>query len=108
MRRAQRPTTSLETPRNGPLRTVMKAGKGRSAERNLLGVFEELLEANVGEGMVGELLDDLEGDRADVGAELSGLEHVDGAAHAGHQHLGVVAVVLIDRDDLLDELHALV
>src|SRR5690606_11396286 len=50
--------------------------RGGSALRHPLPVLQEGLDAALGEGVVGELLDDLEGDGGDVGAETGRLEHV--------------------------------
>src|SRR5262249_46703020 len=85
-------------PKRMPAPWTLYRLKLASLERNLLPVFDELLQTDVGERMVCELLDDLERDRADVGSELRRLQHVRRAANARHEHLGVKPVVLVDGE----------
>src|SRR5919197_3617931 len=73
--------------------------------RYLLPVVEEALQTDVGEGVLGHLLEDVEGERDDVRPELRGLDHVDRMPDLGHEDLAVPIVVAEDRDDIADHLH---
>lgn len=55
--------------------------------------------------MVGEFADDGVGDGGDVGSGHGGFDNVQRMANARYEHFGQVAVVVINRDDLLDQLH---
>src|SRR2546430_9119746 len=75
--------------------------------RDLLPIVQESLQADVGQGVLGHLLEHVEGERDDVRAELRGLDHVDGMSDARHQDLPVPVVVPENPGDLPDALHAL-
>ncbi len=53
--------------------------------------------------MLGELLDDAEGQGGDVGADERGAQHVHGVAHRRDEDLRVESVAPVDLHDLLDE-----
>ena len=93
MRRAQRADHELGDTAKWPVTNGNEGRQRTSAQPS--GIFlassRNFLRPMSVSGMLGELLDHLEGEGADVGAELRGLEHVDRVAHAGHQHLGVVS-----------------
>ena len=62
--------------------------------------------SDVGQGMLNELVKDLEGQGRDVGPGQGGLEHVHGVAHRRDDDLRVVGVVVEDGDHLGHAVHA--
>ena len=56
--------------------------------------------------MGNQLLDNLERDSANIGAQPGRLEDVHRVSHRGHQDFGFVDVVAVDRNDILDQRHA--
>ena len=57
-------------------------------------VSQELLDAGVGQGVLGQLEHDRIGDGGDVGADQGRVEHVNRVAYAGDDDLAGVAVVV--------------
>src|SRR3989475_11873546 len=75
--------------------------------RDLLPIVQESLQADVGQGVLGHLLEHVEWERDDVRAELRGLDHVEGMSDARNQDLTVPVVVPENLGDLSDDLHSL-
>src|SRR6185369_513883 len=74
--------------------------------RHALPILQELIDAGVGQRVFGELNHDRIGDGGDIGADKGRVEDMDRVAHAGHDDLGHVAVVVEDGADLFDDPHA--
>ena len=69
-------------------------------------IGQELLDAGVGQGVLGQLDHDRIGDGGDVGADQGRVEDMDRIAHAGHDDLGHIAIVVKNGADLFDDPHA--
>src|SRR5882724_11682140 len=76
--------------------------------RQLLPVLQEFLQADVGERMLDERLEDGKRHGRDVGPQARGLDHVQGIPDAGGQDLALEVVVVEDGPDLAHDLHAYV
>src|SRR3990172_782925 len=97
--------------RDRPLFFRLEAFRRRSSRaapllRDFLPVVQEPLQPDVRQGVLRHLLQDLERKRDDVRPELRGLDHVEGVAHGGDEDLALELVVPEDRDNLADDLHA--
>src|SRR4051812_24007803 len=95
-----RPTVSRADLQVRPLRLPRQLGL------RLLPVSDELLQADVGQRMVEERIDDSGGTRADVRSHPRGFDDVHRAARAGDENLRRELVVAEDLDDLLNQVHA--
>ena len=74
--------------------------------RYLLPICQELLNANIREGMLDELHEHLVGDGGDMSTGQSGFDNMRGVPDAGNDHFCIVPVVFVNGDDLTDEIHA--
>src|SRR5262249_38256493 len=80
--------------------------RSRASRVCLLPVLEEMLEADVGEWMVEERLDDLRRAGADIGAEPGRLDDVHRMPAACDEHFRGELVVTKDLEDLLHDGHS--
>src|SRR5262249_19586981 len=95
----------VESPYTWPMTGPSYHGVTTALPGDLLGVLDELLEADIGQRMLHELREHAERDGADVRAEQRGVDHVRRVAHRRDQHLGLEVVVVVDLHDLLDDVH---
>jgi hypothetical protein len=70
-------------------------------------IAEELLQAPVGKRMIEELVDNFERHGSDMGASHCRGDNVVWRAERRREDLGLVAVVVVDLDDLVDEFHSI-
>src|SRR5436190_3422773 len=72
----------------------------------LLPILQELLEADVGQGMFEQLIDDRCRDGHHVRAHARGLDHVNRAAHTRDEHFRRVVGIVEQVDNLPNDRHA--
>jgi len=53
-----------------------------------------------------KLLDNAERNRSNIGAGKCSLDHMLRMTNACNDHLGMIAIVIVDSDDLLDQCHS--
>jgi hypothetical protein len=70
-------------------------------------ILHKLLKSLVRQRVVKQRVQRLERHGSDIGTGLSRLNHVIGSAQACRQNVGFVAVVAIDLNDVVDEVHAI-
>ena len=85
---------------------MSRTGTSARLARSLAVILEELGQPRVCQRMLEELFDDLERHGGAVGAGKRGLNDVHRTTDARGEHLRVVVVVFVDRDDLLHDIHA--
>src|SRR5262245_37937508 len=74
--------------------------------RQLLPVLEELLQADVGQGMLDQRLEHRERHGGDIRADARRLDHVQRIPNAGRQDLALEVVIVEDGPNLADDLHS--
>src|SRR5205809_173528 len=73
--------------------------------RDFLPIVQESLQADVGQGVLCHLLEDVEWQRDDVRAQSRGLDHVKGVPDTRHQDFAVPIVIPKNLGDFADYLH---
>ena len=72
---------------------------------DLLPISKEAFYTDICEGMLDELLDDLEGNRDDIGPDHGRLVHVLRVTHARHDDLGPEHIVIENCHEISYQLH---
>src|SRR5213593_929002 len=106
IRNVQSSSNRIELPHRGTSRECYLVATESRLLRDLRPIVQESLQPDVGEGVLRHLLQDVEGQRDDVGPELRGLDHMQRMAYGRHEDLAVPIVVVENLDDLPNHLHA--
>src|SRR3972149_6045331 len=91
---------TFKTRKGAPALTGPSSRRSCLYLRGLAGVFQGLLYARLGQGVLEHRLEDGVGHGGDVGAGLGRLHDVQGMAEAGGQHLGGQVIAVKYLDDL--------
>src|SRR5512134_3330386 len=87
------------------LSSSFNTGGPPSFSLGLCPIIEEPLEADVGQGVIGQLLEHVVRQCGNVCSGNGGVHDVVGVAHGGHEDFGLEAVIREDRLDRADDLH---